>query len=44
MKSRLDGSGEAGMIVNDLAVGEKAILNLAEPPRDFACADPAIVR
>jgi hypothetical protein len=34
----------AGMIVNDMAVGEQAILNLVEPLREFACADPAIAR
>jgi len=32
------------MIVNDVAVGEQAILNLVEPPREFVCADPAIAR
>ena len=30
----------AGMIVNDVAVGEQAILNLVEPPREFASAGP----
>jgi len=35
---------EAGTIVNDMAVGEPAILNLVEPPREAACADPAIAR
>jgi len=32
------------MIVNDMAVGEQAILNLVEPQREFACAGPAIPR
>jgi hypothetical protein len=35
---------EAGMIVNDMAVGEQAILVLVEPPREFASLDPAIAR
>ncbi len=32
--------GEAGMIVNDVAVGEQAILNLVQPPRGFAVQTP----
>ena len=34
----------AGMSINDVAVGEQAILNLVEPPREFASLDPAIAR
>jgi hypothetical protein len=33
---------EGGLIVNDVAAGEQAIVNLVEPPREFAGADPAI--
>jgi hypothetical protein len=30
----------AGMIVNDMAVGEQAILNLVEPPRNLLVQTP----